>query len=212
MVLGGFGVAKNLCNFALVGQSARLTLESIGCSSQRAQTSGIRLYLACARSVGFNEGKLTVGSDQDPAAEGLRALGAEHVACERDDVVVDDERKIVSTPAYMAETNLSALRAGLKRMVDQVVQWSNEADYGEQLSSLSGWSVTGRSLTKTWRFADDRGSIAWVNKVWSLAQEKNHHPDVQLGYNTVTIQLTTHDEGGITAADFKLAEEIESIA
>ena len=97
-------------------------------------------------------------------------------------------------------------------MVDQVVLWANEAEYGEALSSLPGWSTTAQSLTKTWQFEDDRASLAWVNRVWGLAQEKNHHPDVELGYNTVTIKLTTHDEGSITAADFKLAEEIEALA
>ena len=212
---GGFGVAKNLCNFALVGPECevdpRVTKLLKSARDLRLPMGFACISPALAAAV-FNEGKLTVGSDQDPAADGLRALGAEHVACERDDIVCDHERKVVSTPAYMAETNLSALREGLRLMVDQVIQWANEADYGEQISSLSGWSVAGRSLTKTWRFADDQGSIDWVNQVWSLAQEKNHHPDIQLGYNTVTIQLTTHDAGGITAADFKLAEEIESIA
>lgn len=211
---GGFGVAKNLCDFALTGPECKVD-PRVAKFLKSAQDLKLPMGFACispalAAAV-FKEGKLTVGSDQDPTADGLRALGVEHVACERDAVVCDEERKIVSTPAYMAETTLSALRDGLRRMVDQVVFWANEAEYGEVLSSLPGWSTTAQSLTKTWKFADDQGSIAWVNQVWHLAQEKNHHPDVELSYNTVTIKLTTHDAGGITAADFKLAEEIEAL-
>ena len=212
---GGFGVAKNLCDFALVGPECKVD-PRVAKFLKSAREQNLPMGFACispalAAAV-FNEGKLTVGSDQDPAADGLRALGVEHVACERDAVVCDEERKIVSTPAYMAETNLTALREGLRRMVDQVVFWANEAEYGEVLASLSGWSTTAKSLTKTWQFADDQASLAWVNQVWRLAQEKNHHPDIELSYNTVTIKLTTHDAGGITAADFKLAEEIEALA
>ena len=215
---GGFGVAKNLCDFAVSGAECGVH-PRVEAMLKSARSLNLPLGFACispalAAAV-FREGMLTVGSDEDPAADGLRALGVEHIACERDQVVCDHERHIVSTPAYMAETTLSALRDGLRRMVDQVVTWAHEVDgseHAEALKQLEGWSMSAGAITKSWRFDDDQGSIAWVNKLWSLAQERGHHPDVELGYNTVSVRLTTHDAGGITKADFALAHSIDALS
>ena len=210
---GGFGVAKNLCNFAIQGPACEID-SRVEAFLKSAHEQSVPMGFACispalAAAV-FKEGTFTLGSDEDPAAEGIRQLGGEHVACARDEIVCDHTRKIVSTPAYMAETTLSDLRRGLKRMVDQVMTWANESEYASSLAELSGWSISGKSLTKTWQFANDSESIDWVSKVWQLAQEVNHHPDIQLGYNTVTIDLTTHDQGGLSQQDFNLAQNIES--
>jgi 4a-hydroxytetrahydrobiopterin dehydratase len=52
------------------------------------------------------------------------------------------------------------------------------------------------------------GSLAFVNQVGALAEAANHHPDVDIRYSKVTLVLTTHDAGGLTANDFDLAEKI----
>ena len=209
---GGFGVAKNFCDFAVQGPACQVD-SRIEDFLKMARSKGLPMGFACispalAAAV-FKEGILTLGSDQDPAAEGIRVLGAEHVACERDGIVCDQERKVVSTPAYMADTTLTALRLGLKRMVDQVMHWINETEHEADLSTLEGWSVQGHKLVKEWTFDNDSQSIAWVNQVWQLAQEANHHPDLQLGYSTVKIELTTHDQSALTDKDFQLASMID---
>jgi 4a-hydroxytetrahydrobiopterin dehydratase len=127
-------------------------------------------------------------------------------------VVIDEERKTVSTPAYMTETTLVELRAGLKGMVDQVLTWAQSGEQSEAFAQLDGWQLDGRSISKTWNFEGDQAPLAWVNRVWELAQTHQHHPDVTLGYGAVTIKLTTHDKGGLSAADFKLAGAIDSLA
>ena len=212
---GGFGAAKNLCDFAIKGPECEVNPQ-IETFLRAAHDRKLPLGFACispaiAAAV-FREGKLTVGSNDDPAAGGLRALGVEHVACPTEDVVVDEARKIVSTPAYMTDTNLVGLRAGLKGMVDQVLTWAQDSEISAAFAQLDGWQLDGKSLSKTWHFEGDQAPIAWVNQVWELAQTHQHHPDVNLGYGAVTINLTTHDQGGLSAADFKLAGAIDSLS
>ena len=211
---GGFGVAKNLCDFAVKGPDCEINAE-VRDMLLSARDRGLPLGFACispalAAAV-FRSGVLTVGSDEDPAAGGVRALGAEHVACEVDGVVVDADRRVVSTPAYMRETTLKSLRTGLKMMVDQVMSWALESSQAQALSQLEGWSLDARSLTKTWRFEGDQAPLEWTQRVWSLAQERQHHPDLSLSYGEVTIKLTTHDQGGLSEADFALAAAIDEL-
>lgn len=211
---GGFGVAKNLCSFALEGAECSVH-EGVASFLKAARARGIPLGFACispalAAAV-FREGTLTVGRDDDGASDGLRALGAEAVACAPSEVVVDEARKTVSTPAYMTGTSLVELRAGLKGMVDQVLEWALADAQREALSTLEGWSLDGRALKRTWRFEGDVAPLTWVNQVWALAQERGHHPDLELSYGAVTVRLTTHDLGGLSEADFALAREINAL-
>jgi enhancing lycopene biosynthesis protein 2/pterin-4a-carbinolamine dehydratase len=211
---GGFGVAKNLSNLALHGADCQVdprVRDFLIAAKERSLPMGFACISPALAAAVFREGKLTLGSAEEPAVEVLKALGAEHIVCKRDDIICDAERKIASTPAYMGDTTLKALRLGLKRMVDQVMAWANQAEHGDVLSSLSGWSIIGQTLVKTWQLRDDIESLQWVNRVWALAQEVNHHPDIQLGYNTVTIALTTHDQNRLTQADYLLAQQIESL-
>lgn len=210
---GGFGVAKNLCTFALDGPACTVH-EEVARFLKEARAKEIPLGFACispalAAAV-FREGILTVGRDDDGASDGLRAMGATAVACEVHEIVVDEVRKIVSTPAYMTGTNLVELRAGLKGMVDQVLEWALEDQKRKALKDLKGWSLNGRSLKKSWFFEGDEAPLAWVNQIWALAQAHGHHPDIELSYGTVTVRLTTHDVAGLSDADFMLAREIEA--
>jgi enhancing lycopene biosynthesis protein 2/pterin-4a-carbinolamine dehydratase len=209
---GGFGVAKNLCTFALHGADCQVhprVRDFLIAAKERSLPMGFACISPALAAAVFREGKFTLGSAEGPAVDGLRGLGAKHVVCKRDEIICDAEHKIVSTPAYMAETTLKALRLGLKRMVNQVMTWANQVEHSDVLSSLPGWSIIGQTLVKTWQLDDDVESLKWVNRVWALAQEANHHPDIQLGYNTVTIELTTHDQKRLTQADYLLARQID---
>jgi 4a-hydroxytetrahydrobiopterin dehydratase len=74
------------------------------------------------------------------------------------------------------------------------------------------WKHQGDELVKVWTGRDFAGALAYVNAVGELAEEANHHPDIDIRWNKVTLRLSTHSEGGITQADLDLARRIDSSA
>ena len=72
-----------------------------------------------------------------------------------------------------------------------------------QLAEFAEWSQSGEALQRTFRFEDFKAAMAFVNKVAELAERMQHHPDIMIRYNKVTLTLTTHDAGGITSNDFE---------
>jgi 4a-hydroxytetrahydrobiopterin dehydratase len=84
-----------------------------------------------------------------------------------------------------------------------------DAEIAKGLSSLSGWVRAGAEIRKEYRFADFKGAMAFVNRVAGLAEESDHHPDIVINYNKVALTLTSHDTGGLTDRDFRLAARID---
>lgn len=85
----------------------------------------------------------------------------------------------------------------------------NDASIDDWIAERNGWSREGDRLTKTYAFSAFRDSIVFVNRVASLADQADHHPDIDIRYDTVRIGLSTHDAGGITEKDTSLAEKID---
>lgn len=81
-----------------------------------------------------------------------------------------------------------------------------------KLSSLEGWDGKGDAIEKQFQFEDFTGSVEFVNRITPVANEMNHHPDLAISWNTVTVTLSTHSEGGLTEKDFELAQKIDSLA
>jgi 4a-hydroxytetrahydrobiopterin dehydratase len=82
----------------------------------------------------------------------------------------------------------------------------------ERRIASSAWSREGDAIVREWKLGDFAGAIAFVNRVADLAERANHHPDVLIhGYNHVRLTLSTHSQGGLTAADFELAGEIDRL-
>jgi 4a-hydroxytetrahydrobiopterin dehydratase len=81
-----------------------------------------------------------------------------------------------------------------------------------RLEGLEGWSRDGEAITKDFDKGDFAGSVAFVNEILPVAEEMNHHPDLAISWDTVTVTITTHSEGGLTGADFDLAERIEGLS
>lgn len=81
-----------------------------------------------------------------------------------------------------------------------------------RLEALEGWERAGAEIAKTYQFDDFAGSIAFVNRVAEAAERANHHPDIEISWNRVTLRLSTHSEGGLTANDLDLAAEVEGLA
>ena len=77
------------------------------------------------------------------------------------------------------------------------------------MAGLPQWSLNGDLLQRTFRFADFDGSMAFVNRIADVAGQMNHHPDILVRYNKVTLTLTTHDAGGLTDRDFTFARYID---
>jgi 4a-hydroxytetrahydrobiopterin dehydratase len=83
-----------------------------------------------------------------------------------------------------------------------------ETEIETLLSRVPGWERRGPEIRRTWTFPDFAGSMAFVNRVAALAEAAGHHPDIDVRYSKVTLALSTHDAGGLTARDFALAEGI----
>jgi 4a-hydroxytetrahydrobiopterin dehydratase len=86
-------------------------------------------------------------------------------------------------------------------------------DDNEVDSSVEGshWRRRGDRLTTTLERSDFAGAIELVNMIADLAEQANHHPDIQISWNKVTLELWTHSAGGITQADLDLASSIDSL-
>jgi 4a-hydroxytetrahydrobiopterin dehydratase len=81
----------------------------------------------------------------------------------------------------------------------------------KRLQSLPGWAEGRHGIEKQYGLTDFRAAIRLVNQVAELAEQANHHPDILVEYDKVTLMLTTHDAGGITGRDFELAARIEAL-
>lgn len=88
----------------------------------------------------------------------------------------------------------------------------SEDDVQRRLGDLDGWRREGDELRREFKFEDFKGSVDFVNRITPQAEEMNHHPDLAISWNTVTVTLSTHSEGGITENDFELAGRIDSLA
>jgi 4a-hydroxytetrahydrobiopterin dehydratase len=79
------------------------------------------------------------------------------------------------------------------------------------MSKLKNWAIEENSIVKDEMFPDFKSALDYVNKVGEIAEKVNHHPSINLDYNHVHLNLTTHSEKGLTEKDFDLAEEIDKI-
>jgi 4a-hydroxytetrahydrobiopterin dehydratase len=75
-----------------------------------------------------------------------------------------------------------------------------------------GWDEVDDALERTFTFEDFKGALAFVNSVGELAETENHHPDIAIHYNRVTLRWWTHTAGGITDRDRALAEKTTGLA
>ena len=80
----------------------------------------------------------------------------------------------------------------------------------KRLASLPGWEHAGREIRKVYTFPDFKASMAFVNRVAALADKMDHHPDILINYSRVTLTLSSHDAGGLTERDFRLAGQIDA--
>jgi enhancing lycopene biosynthesis protein 2 len=124
---GGYGAAKNLCDFAVKGADCTVNGEVLRLV-QAMTAAGKPVAAICiapamlARILGRQHPapRLTIGSEAETAAA-LTAMGAEHVNCPADDVVVDAERKLISTPAYMLAGGIAEAARGIEKAITRLL-------------------------------------------------------------------------------------------
>jgi 4a-hydroxytetrahydrobiopterin dehydratase len=92
------------------------------------------------------------------------------------------------------------------------VELLSDAEIEEKLSGLSGWERSGAAIAKCFKRGDFVGSVEFVTSLVEPAEAMNHHPDLEVSWDTVTVTISTHSEGGLTAADFELAGKIDALA
>jgi len=81
-----------------------------------------------------------------------------------------------------------------------------------RLAQLPGWQIQSGELVRTFEFKDFVAAIRFVNQVADLAEQANHHPDIDIRYNRVRLALVTHSAGGLTEKDFHLAAQAQKHA
>ena len=87
----------------------------------------------------------------------------------------------------------------------------NLAEITTNMQYLKGWSLASDSIEKEINFDTFMRAINFVNRVAEIAEAMEHHPDIIINYDKVHLSLTTHDEGGLSDIDFKVAREIDKI-
>ena len=125
VIPGGFGAAKNLSDFAFKGASCAVQPDVLAAARDFAHAHKpvglICIAPAMAARIYGAGVHCTIGHDPDTAAK-LADMGAEHVDCPVDDVVVDEQRKLVTTPAYMLAKSLAEAASGINKLVDRVLE------------------------------------------------------------------------------------------
>ena len=88
----------------------------------------------------------------------------------------------------------------------------SDSEIEQKLEEIEGWSREGDAITKTFENGDFVGSVKFVESLVGPAEEMGHHPDLEISWDTVTVTISTHSEGGLTAADFELAERVDALS
>ncbi len=87
----------------------------------------------------------------------------------------------------------------------------SRAEAARLVASVRPWRLRGRYIARSLKTRDFAESLDLLKRIARAAERMGHHPDVELGYGYLRLRLTTHDAGGLTIRDFKLAENIERI-
>ena len=87
-----------------------------------------------------------------------------------------------------------------------------DAQIAAKLKAVRDWTRAGDSIERTWRFETFLEAVAFMNRVFALAEEADHHPDLLNSWTKVRVRFTTHVAGGLTDRDFKMAAKVNRIA
>jgi 4a-hydroxytetrahydrobiopterin dehydratase len=86
----------------------------------------------------------------------------------------------------------------------------SDAEIEDRLAALPEWQRAGAAIRRAYKCGDFVGSVAFVESMVAPAESLGHHPDLEVSWVRVTVTISTHSEGGLTAADFELAAELDA--
>ena len=125
---GGFGVAKNLSDYAMAGVECSVNPDVLRLSrevhNEGKPIGAICIAPAIMATILSGETELTVGFDEQTASD-IDAMGAKHVLCPVDEIIVDKEKKVVSTPAYMEAKTIKEAALGIEKLVAEILNMIN---------------------------------------------------------------------------------------
>ncbi|MFJ4068839.1 isoprenoid biosynthesis glyoxalase ElbB [Pseudomonas sp. NPDC089996] len=131
IVPGGFGVAKNLSNFAVEGTECSVNPDVLALTEAFAEACkpvGLMCISPALAAKIYGPGVVcTIGDDADTAAA-VEKMGGKHEACDVHDIVEDEQRKLVTTPAYMVAKSISEAAGGIYKLVDRVLELTHEGE------------------------------------------------------------------------------------
>jgi pterin-4a-carbinolamine dehydratase len=105
-----------------------------------------------------------------------------------------------------------ALRKSRAGAYDCRMALLREEEIEAKLAGLDGWQRKGDAIAKEYACGDFVGSVKFVSSVVEPAEAMGHHPDLEISWDTVTVTISTHSEGGLTGADFELAEKVDALS
>jgi 4a-hydroxytetrahydrobiopterin dehydratase len=114
-------------------------------------------------------------------------------------------------------TSISLLREASRVRVQSLKSFAagqmklDEVKIGPALAAVPQWKRNGDLIVRTFQFKDFPAAIKFVEAVAVIAEEAQHHPDIDIRWNKVTLALTTHDAGGLTEKDFALAQQFDQL-
>ncbi len=88
----------------------------------------------------------------------------------------------------------------------------SEREIESRLAGLAGWRHGAGSISKSFECGDFVGSVKFLDSLVEPAEAMGHHPDLEVSWDKVTVTISTHSEGGLTAADFELAERVDALS
>jgi len=122
---GGFGAAKNLCNFAVLGSECTVNeeVEEVLCSMHK---KGKPIAALCISPVMlarvFEGAKVTLGADGNAAQAIAEGMGAQHIVTTHGQITIDEELKLITAPCYMLEASIAQIYEGVKNAVDALIE------------------------------------------------------------------------------------------
>jgi enhancing lycopene biosynthesis protein 2 len=121
---GGFGVAKNLCDYAMAGTDCSVNPDVLRLTQEvhndKKPIGVICISPAMMAKILGDETELTIGFDEQTAND-INAMGAKHISCPVEDIIIDTQKKVVSTPAYMEAKSIKEAAAGITKLVAEVL-------------------------------------------------------------------------------------------
>ena len=124
---GGFGVAKNLCDYAMAGTNCSVNpdVKRLATDVHKAEKPIGIICIAPAMFAKIMQGtgdsvEMTIGTDEQTSSD-INSMGSNHITCSVEDIVIDKKNKVVSTPAYMLDQRISEVAEGIEKLIKEVL-------------------------------------------------------------------------------------------